>query len=174
MNFEISEAQPNDANQLYGIQRESWLETYPNIEAGISRQDIEDNFSDTEKGINKWNKWLETPRENVHIWKMGNKEKIIGFCIASKGNMENKLSAIYVLPEYQNKGHGSSLAFKALEWLGNEKGITVEVASYNEQAIKFYNKLGFKYSHVVTDITNGILPNGKFIPQIQMIRTKKV
>ncbi len=174
MSFEISDAQPKDANQLYTVQRESWLETYPNAEAEITRQDIVDNFINKDVRLKKWKMWLESVGQDSHIWKIINSERIIGFCTAAKGKEVNYLRAIYLLPGYQNQGYGSKLINKAFEWLGDEKNIIVELASYNEKAINFYKKFGFKYSKVVTDLTNGILPSGKAIPQIQMIRTKKV
>ncbi|MBI2610790.1 GNAT family N-acetyltransferase [Candidatus Kaiserbacteria bacterium] len=49
----------------------------------------------------------------------------------------------YVLPEYQNRGVGKFFWAAALKFLDLSKDTIVNVATFNENAIAFYAKLGF-------------------------------
>lgn len=165
---------PNDVYGIRAIQRETWLKTYPNKGAGITTQDIEDKFKDDETPEGK-RKIEERKKKygdkNTRIWVAEDKDKIVGFCTASRGKECNRIEAIYVLPDYQGKGLGSLLMEKGLRWLGDKKDILVNVARYNKQAIGFYKKFGF-----IETGKEGILdkaarlPSGKFIPEIELIK----
>ena len=45
--YEIVPAQPQDAQVIFYIEREAWLQTYPSEEHGIDRADVEKRFSDS-------------------------------------------------------------------------------------------------------------------------------
>lgn len=66
-------------------------------------------------------------------------DKIIGFIIYDDIYDRYEIEYIGVLEEYRNKGIGSKL----MEYLDN-KNISLEVDVNNENAIKLYEKYGFK------------------------------
>ncbi|AHE67921.1 GNAT family N-acetyltransferase [Legionella oakridgensis] len=67
----------------------------------------------------------------------GDNGKILGF----SGVTEQKLEMLFVLPNAQGQGVGSSLCRHALE---QQKVSLVDVNEQNLRAIKFYKKMGFK------------------------------
>lgn len=51
---------------------------------------------------------------------------------------------MYVAPEAQGKGVGSKLMNQVLDWYGRDQDIYLEVVSYNQNAINFYKRFGFR------------------------------
>lgn len=147
----IEVAQPVDAEAICNIRDDAWIDAYPNLELGITVNNIELNA----RGPN--NKFLnnrilhlqkelsgEVKREYpIFVAKDGG--SVIGF-VNPEIDEEGKktISQIYIDPKYQSKGVGSLLLKKALEALGSDYDIYLEVVSYNQKAISFYEKYGFK------------------------------
>ena len=81
---------------------------------------------------------------------------------------KNQLQMIYVLPEYQGKGIGKLLWNEVKKYLDKTKETYVELVTYNENAIKFYQKLG------VVDTGKRFLEerfrmkSGNILPQMEM------
>ncbi len=163
-------ARPEDAEEIRNIQRDAWFKTYPNKELGITSEDIQlENFEDPER-VRRWQRSIET-KDNSNIWVAKEGTHVIGFCMATSRDGLHDLRALYVHPNYQGRGVGRQLMTKALEWLGDEKDISVYVASYNSQAIGFYKKNGFIKTNIVAPSHK--LNSGKEIPEILMIRRGK-
>jgi ribosomal protein S18 acetylase RimI-like enzyme len=170
--IEILDATPEDVEGILDVQKETWLATYPNEELGITKEEIESRFANTQERIERWNKILEQQGENSHTWVAKESQNVIGFSSANRKE-EHRLQAIYVSPEYHGKGVGRQLATKVLKWLGDDKDIYVNVASYNINAIEFYRKLGFEEVDPIPESAAAKLPSGKIIPEITMARKVK-
>lgn len=171
---QIIKATPKDYHWVREISRITWLDIYPNSRNGITRQDIQEEFDldNTEKGKQrqlKRQKLFSDPKWRILLAKTDN--RIVGFFMGQKRADYNRLVAIYVLPTYQNQGIGTKLIRRGLKWLGREKKILVNVASYNLQAISFYQKVGFSPSYNKPIEMHRPLPSGKVIPEIEMILT---
>lgn len=167
-NIEILEAEEADAQAVADIQSQTWLCAYPRPQLGIFKEDIKakvDEFN--RQGVGRIIK--EMQKEGAKTWVAKQKDKIVGFVGVLKGENENIITALHILPEFQGKGIGTKLLQTALDWLGNLKKITIEVVNYNEQAIEFYEKFGFKNTEeIVEDEIQ--LPNGKSIQKVLMVR----
>lgn len=168
--IQILAASPEDAHGIVGVRRSTWLCTYPNEQAGITRKDIEDKINlrslaeDTERARKTI---VENPSIKTFIAKDNN--KVVGILVVIRGEANNRIGQLYVLPEYQGKGIGTQLMEKGLDWLGSDKNIEFEVATYNTSAISFYKKFGF-VENGIGDNPVGQLPSGKTIPEIKMIK----
>ena len=62
--------------------------------------------------------------------------EILGFCGVSNGNIE----MLFILPEARGKGIGKLLAMRAIKEQG---ALRVDVNEQNEQALGFYQRIGF-------------------------------
>jgi len=62
--------------------------------------------------------------------------EILGFCGVSNGNIE----MLFISPEARGKGIGKLLAMRAIEEQG---ALRVDVNEQNEQALGFYQRIGF-------------------------------
>ncbi len=163
--FKISIATPDEAPAILRVQHDTWIATYPNEEFEITleaiKKRVSENFS--AESIINMEEIITDPQKRT--WVAKDDETVIGYCVAAKYSEKNHIEALYVLPEFQGKHVGGLLMENALEWLGNANHIIAEVASYNERAIRFYEKFQFK--------KNGETGDSNGIPTIKLARSTK-
>lgn len=159
-------AKEKDISQLCKVQKETWIDTYPNGEYGITVEDILTKDFDSGKKIELLKEQFRNKK--LRVWVALDGEKIVGFSRAKKAELKNDFSVIYILPQYQRMGIGKQLANAVFEWLRESKTIVVEVVKYNNKAISFYKKLGFGSPEEVK--LPLVLLNNKVLPTIRMIR----
>jgi len=159
----ISVASPIDAAAIRRVQHDTWITTYPNEEFGITldtiTQRVSENFS--AESIINMEEIIADPQKRT--WVAKNDDTSIAYCVAAKYEDNNQLEALYVLSEFQGKNIGGLLMEKMLEWLGNQKPVVAEVASYNLTAIRFYEKYNFH--------KNGQTGDSNGIPTVNMVKT---
>jgi ribosomal protein S18 acetylase RimI-like enzyme len=174
MTIRIMDATPEDHDSIRQVQRQTWIATYPNEEFGITKEDIEMRFAvdTTPQGIRRGQERRQNINANplIHTWVAKDGEASVGFCIAQKEHPQNRIKAIYVLPEYQGTRVGKQLMQTALDWLGDQHDIALAVASYNHKAISFYHRFGFVLNGdpVASELAG--LSSGVIIPEIEMIK----
>ncbi len=135
-----------DVRAITELLHTTWLATYPNRNADITVGDINDIFKTrySQKRL-AW-EMLRVLRPPINQKSLIAKEgsTIVGFCRISAFSDMNELESLYVLPEYQGHGIGQALWMSAQEYSNPLRDTSVLVVSYNERAITFYKKLGFK------------------------------
>lgn len=169
----IEQAVPADAEAVCNVLRQTWLDTYPNEEAGITREDIQrrvegEHGERIPQNIERWRDRIETKDGTTAVYVARAGDKIIGMTAPGIINDQRRIGAIYVLPEAQGKGVGSQLMQKALTWHGSKEDIFLAVASYNQNAIDFYKRFGFVPTGKPIE-DEGDVFNGKQIPEIEMV-----
>ncbi len=127
----------------------SWQETYRGL--------VDDGYlasMSEEKCVAIARRW----RENILVAKDG--ERVIGF--AGYGSYRDdslpdcgEVYAIYLLEEYQGRKIGYHLMQRALDELAAYGTIALWVLEGNEKAIRFYEKIGFRFDGGTADITLG-------------------
>lgn len=144
-----------DATLVGPVHLQAWFETYINPEVGVDERWILDNMghvalvSGTEFRAKMFQKIIDG---NANIYYRVARDKIgriVGFCGATATNDDidsNIIDAIYLLDEAKGCGLGQQMMDGMLEWLGKAKPIKVEVLSYNNHAITFYQKNGFVFT----------------------------
>lgn len=178
--IKILQAKPEDAEQVYKVWRETWLDTYPNADAGITEEDVrimvegKNGELENEK-IKKWRdriqKFNSGDTDRVFVAKKS--DVIVGIVAPQIINGQKRVGVLYVLPSEQGQGVGGKLLKKAIEWHGREKDIYLHVAKYNQATIDFYEKNGFKTTGKdVTDQSTRVGDN-KPIPEIEMVLKQK-
>lgn len=168
----IHKAMVDDIQAIMEIQKIGWLATYINEDRGITADDIlAKDFTGPER-MARWKKPILEQRDMVRILVAKDGNKVVAFISLEKGDKENKLGAVYVLPEYQGRGIGKRLIEQGLQWLGSEKNIILDVVIYNDKAIAIYEKLGFKKMGEPPAEDLAKLPSGKTMPEIRMVRRR--
>lgn len=170
--FKVIDAIGSDAQGISDLLWETWLATYPNEEAGITKEDINAKYSSPEwkAGIEKRKTNINTS-QNEHTWIIKDGERVIGMCAGVKEDDKNWIQALYISPDYQKQGLGKKLMKVGLEWLGKGKPIMIHAASYNKNAIDFYKSFGFTESNISVQTSSlSSLPSGTTIPEIELRR----
>lgn len=169
MKIEIEDISPDEVEEALMVRYKSWLATYPNEELGITREDIEERFKSkmTPESIKAQSEGVANLPENEKYLVAKVEGKIAGVCIAKKEEKNNRLGAIYTHPDFQGKGIGTKMWEEVQDFFDPEKDIVLNVASYNDNAIAFYEKLGFKTTDTVVD-NHFVFQSGSSIPEIEM------
>lgn len=139
-NIFIREAVPDDAKDIINVYYKTWLDTYPNDDLGITKDDIEDKYKNsfTEENINiQKERILNLPKNQKRFVAIID-DSIVGVSSVIRDENFNQLKTIYVLPEYQDKGVGKKLWGAMKIFIDFNKDTTVNVATYNKKAIGFY------------------------------------
>ncbi|MFC1644989.1 GNAT family N-acetyltransferase [Patescibacteria group bacterium] len=165
---EVRLATTNDAEGIFEVQKSTWLDSYPSKENNVDHMDILEEFSNERDGILNISKSIENYDENNCGWVVEKGREIVGFSATYEKDGRIFVGAVYVLPEYQGQGIGRVLLEKILDFHSDANELWLDVASYNEDAIRFYEKYNF---HIVSGSDDRHeLRNGRFIPIIKMNR----
>lgn len=169
--IEVAKATPEDVRGIQEVYYQTWLATYPNEEIGITEEDIEDKFRDrfSEDALHRSAEHLLHPSEGETILLAKEGGRVVGVCRAIVRPEINQLQTIYVLPEYQGRGVGTSLWKEAQRYFDPGKDIIVQVATYNFSAIKFYESLGFEDTEKRWMDERFRMKSGAVIPEMELI-----
>lgn len=169
--YKIRKATPDDVLDLHQVYFITWLDTYPNQEFNITKEDIIFKYESrlTPDKIAERRIKISQIKDNELMLVIEKDNKIIAVCNAVQEEFYNQLKAIYVLPEYQRLGLGSVLWKEAQRIFSPQKDIIVHVAAYNEKAINFYKKLGFVSTEKIFCDEKYKMRNGAIIPELEMI-----
>ena len=145
MEIQILPPQEKDMMGVQLVFYKTWLETYPNKEVGITKEDIEDRFVgrfSEEILRTRWERIQAASNRKMLLAKDG--DVVAGLIVVTLYPDKNQLQSIYILSQYQRQGVGQKLWKEAQRYINIQNPTIVEVATYNTQAINFYLKLGFK------------------------------
>lgn len=172
----ISPAMPEDAHSIQEIFYKTWLDTYPNQRYGITKEDIQDRFKEafTEETIKQREYQILNPKTDTMIFVAKIGGKTIGLCRIVVNDEANLLQAIYVLPEYQGRGVGKALWNEIRKNFDPKIKTIVNVATYNNKAISFYEKLGFKDTGKRWQDDTFKMKSGSRIPEMEMELNDKI
>ncbi|PNZ68918.1 GNAT family N-acetyltransferase [Staphylococcus croceilyticus] len=134
--FKVREATANDVVAIRDVATKAWYNTYLNIYAASTINELlAASYNESH---------LKKRLEEQLFLVAEEEEEIVGFANFIYGK-ELYLSAHYVHPESQHKGHGTSLLEKGLEhFQGKYDVVYLEVDNKNEGAIKYYQNHGFE------------------------------
>lgn len=142
----IEQAKIEDVEEIFNVKMQSWIETY--AKNGVTTEDIEKFFIPSKEGQLKYFRKIisnETQDEYIYpsgfyIAKVG--EKIVGIAAPMIHKGQNMVGLVYILQEYHNKGIGKRLMKYVLDAFPGQD-IYLHVQTENQQAIRFYENLGF-------------------------------
>jgi ribosomal protein S18 acetylase RimI-like enzyme len=171
MKIEIADVRPEHVEGIQEVFYRAWLATYPNDAAGVTVDDVEDRFKErnSKERLAKRREDIASVDPDKRFLVALDGERVIGLARASKNEKENRLNAIYVLPEYQGKGVGTKLWNEIKSFFDPTKDVVVGVATYNEKAIGFYTKLGFIDSGRRYTEEGLRLKSGAILPEMDMV-----
>lgn len=147
-NYTVSEMTPEDTKAVTLMRYETWLDTYVNDELGVTREWIEDRFTErlTDEADDNFKKSVINKKdsENFLVAK-DTAGKVIGAATAHINNDgTQELDTLYTLKQWHGTGVGDDLMKQTLGWFDKSKPINLGVIVYNARAKNFYSKWGFE------------------------------
>jgi GNAT superfamily N-acetyltransferase len=173
--IKILKAKPENVRGIQNVYYKTWLATYPNKKYRITAEDIEYKFKDRSKKEEIGKRIAKIKKQSKNDLQLVAKEgnKIVGVCGVEKDASRNKLRSIYVLPTYQGHGIGKMFWNRVQRFFDPRKDIVVHVASYNKNAIAFYERCGFKDTKKRFTDERHKMRNGAIIPEMELIIKRK-
>lgn len=146
--IEIRKTTLNDVVELRTMHAQSWRDTYPSEENGVSREWVEERTAAwlTPEGIQRAKEHFKgLLKSSDHFHQVALVDgKIVGMTHASKADGIQHLAALYVDKRYYGAGLAQILIENALAWCDLSRPVDLEVVTYNERAKAFYRKYGFE------------------------------
>lgn len=166
LQFTIEDMTADTVEQATKMRLESWLETYMNDEAGVTREWIEarNRLQLSPEKVAERKKRLENPNGARWVAKDTN-GNVIGAATPYVDDAGvQHVGSLYVHKNWHGKGVGGALMQKIIEWSDPAKPIELGVVTYNARARAFYKKWGFE------EIPGSETLFDNKIPEIKMIR----
>lgn len=146
--YVIRDATEADAEAIIKMHAASWLDTYPNEEAGVSYEWVKertDRWATSEKLAARRERISQSLRNPDYMYKIAvtTDGAVIGLACPFRDKTAQRVGGLYVDKDYQGKGMAGLLMAEILKWSDPKRPLELEVASYNERAKAFYRKHGF-------------------------------
>lgn len=147
--FTIESMNPNEAEEIAAMHKQSWRDTYLSPENGVDEEwldaTIDKKFDDTYVPRLKKNIEINHKGEPSFFTAKNQDGKIIGFVrpFVQEDGLQ-RVGALYIEKAWHGKGVGSALMQKVIEWADPEKPLGLRVTDYNQRARRFYEKWGFE------------------------------
>lgn len=137
----------DDMLALRTMHAQSWLDTYPSDEHGVSRQWVAQRVArwTTPEGMEKSRTHFEKifgHPQHLHQVALRGLE-VVGVVHASNIEDKQRLEALYVEKSLKGSGLAHHLMGIAMAWYDTSRPVELEVISYNDRARTFYEKYGF-------------------------------
>ena len=145
--FKIEKPKFGDEIGLAPMHIQAWKETYVTPESGLTAEMVDEwlghMLTNTDFRKNTIAESLENPDAVLYRVVRNSKGEIVGFIHGSKNETFNILEGLYLLNEVKGLGVGGKLMEAFLAWIQKNKPSQLEVFSFNDHAIGFYEKYGF-------------------------------
>ena len=168
--FKIELPAVGDEKALAPVHIQAWKEAYIVPESGLTEEKIDELLAhlltDTTYRRGTIERALAEPEVVLYRVVKNVEGNIVGFLHGSKYEDYTELDAIYLLNEAKDSGTGSKLMGEFLSWSDRDKPCRLEVFSFNETAISFYNKFGFEITKSLPLYKN-ILPVSEMVRPVQ-------
>jgi ribosomal protein S18 acetylase RimI-like enzyme len=167
--YTIRDATEADVPAILAMHAQSWLDTYPNEAAGITREWVKEKLGhwSSEENIEKRRDVIRKCKDNpdaLYRVAVSDRDEIIGMIAPFRNETVQRVGAIYVAKEYHGSGLAQALMDEIIAWKDPRRPLELTVATYNERAKAFYRKYGFKEINDSEHIVH------ERIPVITMIR----
>ena len=166
----IQRATLDDVEGYRGVQSRGWIDTYPNEAEGVSIEWVQtraegwmtpEALTDSKERLAKI---LEDPiRQPLFVARVG--DSVIGMVHATTLDGIQRLEALYVDSAYRGKGVAQQLIDRVFQQIDPSLPVELEAVSYNDRAIRFYQKNGFEIIPGSEHLFKDVMPSIKMTRQ---------
>lgn len=143
----IREATPDDVYAIRAFHAQSWLDTYPNDNAGVPEEWVREKWQDwdTEAKLTERRNLIKgflADNDQLYLVAVVGTE-VVALVHASRHAEGQDLGALYVATLYQGSGLAQKLMQIANDFWDSDRPVELAVVDYNDRAKRFYEKQGF-------------------------------
>jgi ribosomal protein S18 acetylase RimI-like enzyme len=157
-----------DVESYRRMQMQSWMDTYPNEDAGVSLEWVTTRTQSylTPEAIERSKERVQallddSTHQFIYVAKVG--DASVGMINATSIEGHQRLEALYVDKAYHGTGTAQALMDIAMAQLDMNEPVVLEVVAYNERAQRFYQKNGFAIVPGSEHVYAEVLPSLKMI-----------
>ncbi len=166
--YEIREPTMEDVEAMLKLRTESWRRAYVNNDLGITTDWLHEETREwlADENIEKSRTFLkEGLLDQQKFYRVAfNSEKLVGLMhLDTQHSATKRLLWMYVAEDAQGTGLADQLMQQALAWSADQP-VELEVVSYNDRAIAFYQRHGFE------EILGSSFLYKDKLPKMRMIR----
>jgi len=160
--YSITAPLAQDVRAIGIMHLKAWMETYIRPELGITGKVIQEKvgYIASQSGADfRLERFAEQEVEpDKHLYRVVRQgSRVVGFLHGNENEETVDLSALYLLDECKGTGIAQELMAEFLDWSNSTKPKLLEVVSYNQRAINFYKKSGFRPTGVES-VFLGVFP----------------
>jgi len=160
--FSIEAPRVGDEIALAPMHLQAWKESYITPDSGLTSEKIDsmlgEMLADIDFRKNTIAESLSNPDKVLYRVVKNSSGSIVGFLHGDKNETCNELEGLYLLDEVKGSGVGGTLMEEFLSWIDAKKPCRLDVFSFNERAIAFYTKYGFKKTDEPAQMYKDTLP----------------
>lgn len=144
----IREATTDDVYAIRAFHAQSWLDTYPNDNAGVPEEWVREKWQDWDKedklaeSRQRVEEFLADKNQLYQVAVVGS--EVVALLHASRHAEGQDLGALYVAKPYQGSGLAQKLMQIANDFWDSDRPVELAVVDYNNRAKRFYEKQGFR------------------------------
>lgn len=139
----ISKPKPENAEGMNEVIKLSWYATYITPEIGITKEDIDIMYAQSEKQqIEVFKQRAENPKDDDITFVANHDEKIVGIMRVKIFPDHIRVKTMYVHPEYMGKGIGTNLWNEMQKFIPQDKSVIAYPAEHTK-SVDWYKKMGF-------------------------------
>lgn len=146
LQFNLEKLTPENGEAVVQMRNQSWRDTYPNQEFGVTNEWLEARFvrSTPEQRAVRMREILDNPHLTGWV-AMDREGNVIGetTLYIDDGGTQH-IGSLYVAKAWHGMGIGAALMEQTLNWFDAAKPIELSVATYSERAKAFYRKWDFE------------------------------
>lgn len=166
LQFTVEKMQLEDVEAATHVRLQSWLDTYVNDEAGVTREWIKVRNREQLTAEKMADRKRRLMTSNSAGWVAKDADGTIIGVINPYRDAKNvqHVGSLYVDKRWHGEGVGGELMRRMIEWSDPTQPIELGIATYNGRARVFYHKWGFK------EIAGSETLFDNMIPEVKMIR----
>ena len=169
----ISFPKPIDAEGMVEVIKSSWYATYITPEIGVTKEDIDAVYTQSEKKqIKAFQKRAESPQENDFTFVAKENDRVIGIIRLVIMDEHIRVRTVYVHPDFTGKGIGTMLWNEAQKYMPPDKNLIAFPAKHTK-SIDWYKKIGFSETGEEKVDSEAMPISGIHLKTIKMQLTRK-
>lgn len=163
--YEIKRIAVSDIEAVTRMRLQSWLDTYVNEAAGVTREWIEARNERQMSPEYQEARMKRFEKNNRTGWTAFDSDgKVIGAATPYKDEEGvQHVGALYVDKNWHGQGVGGALMQKVIAWSDPTLPIELGVVAYNDRAKAFYRKWGFEEIPGSEELFEEVMPEVKMI-----------